>query len=256
VVAIAPVRGRRDLVLGRELHRVDDAQHFVEVTPGAHRVRDHQLDLLVGADHVDVPHRLVVDRGAPVARLAGLGRQHAVQLRHLQVGVRNHRVVGRMALRLFDVLRPAAVTLHRVHAQPDDLHVALLELGLDARHVAEFGGADGREVLRVREEDAPRITEPLVKPDGPVGRHRLEIWRVAADGERSAHAAASLVVRWRQDSTRRAQGAEGGKGSREARVQRSQGPAPLPPLGPTSVSSLALGPLRPTRRPPRRRPCG
>jgi hypothetical protein len=50
------------------------------------------------------------------------------------------------------------------------LHVALVELGLELRDRAELGGAHRREVLGMREEDAPRFAEPLVEVDGAFGR--------------------------------------------------------------------------------------
>ncbi len=45
------------------------------------------------------------------------------------------------------------VALQLIHAQAYDLHVAAIEFGLDPRQVAELRGADGCEVLRVREQD-------------------------------------------------------------------------------------------------------
>src|SRR5205085_250057 len=64
VLALLPVHGRRDAVLGSQLQRVDHAQHLVEVAAGRHRVDENQLDLLVGPDHEDVTDRLVVGRRA------------------------------------------------------------------------------------------------------------------------------------------------------------------------------------------------
>ena len=46
-------------------------------------------------------------------------------------------------------------SLDGVDAQADDLRVALVELGLELRHVAELGRADRREVLGMREQDRP-----------------------------------------------------------------------------------------------------
>ena len=93
----------------------------------------------------------VRSRGSPETS-AG---QHAVELRDLEVGVADDRVVGRGALRLLDVLRPPLVVARRVDGEADDLHAALVELGLGVGHVAELGRADRREVLRVREEHRP-----------------------------------------------------------------------------------------------------
>ena len=69
-------------------------------------------------------------------------RQHVVGLGHLELGVADHRVVQGVALGLLDVLRPLLVVAHGVDAQAEDLGVALVELGLERRHVAELGGAD------------------------------------------------------------------------------------------------------------------
>src|SRR6185295_7603785 len=50
LLARLPVHRRGDAVLGRELERVDDAQHLVEIATGRHRVDEDGLDLLVGTD--------------------------------------------------------------------------------------------------------------------------------------------------------------------------------------------------------------
>jgi len=63
------------------------------------------------------------------------------------------RIVDGVPLRLLDVLDPGLVIAHGIDAEPDDLGVPLVEFGLETGHVAELGGANGREVLRMREED-------------------------------------------------------------------------------------------------------
>ena len=75
------------------------------------------------------------------------------------------------------------VVVDRIDAEADDLDVALVELGLDLGHVAEFGRADRREVLRVREEHAPGIADPVVEADAPFRGLGLEIRRDVADLE-------------------------------------------------------------------------
>src|SRR5262245_6882527 len=67
------------------------------------------------------------------------------------------------------------MAVHGIDAQADDLDPALVELRLDPRHVAELGGADGREVLGMREQHGPRIADPLVKADAALGRVGLEV---------------------------------------------------------------------------------
>jgi hypothetical protein len=100
---------------------------------------------------------------------------HVELLRDLQVGVADQRIVDRRALRLLDVLDPFRVIAHRVDAQADDLRVALVELGLELRHVAELGRADRREILRMRKQDRPAVADPFVKADAALRRLRGEI---------------------------------------------------------------------------------
>jgi hypothetical protein len=47
--------------------------------------------------------------------------------------------------------------------------------GLIVRHVAELGGADGGEVLRVREQHRPGIADPVVEADAALGGVGLEV---------------------------------------------------------------------------------
>ena len=93
--------------------------------------------------------------GAAFGRSRLLGRQHVVELGHREVAVGDDRVVDLRALGLLDVFEPARVALARIDAQADELDIALGELGLDLGHVAELGGADGREILGMREQDRP-----------------------------------------------------------------------------------------------------
>ena len=85
------------------------------------------------------------------------------------------------------------MALERVHAQADDLDVASIELRLDPRHVAQLGRADRREVLGMREENAPRAAQPFVEADRALGGRGLEVGGIAADGKWSAHVCAPRV---------------------------------------------------------------
>src|SRR5262245_36763496 len=67
------------------------------------------------------------------------------------------------------------MAVHRIDAQADDLDPALVEGGLDPRHVAELGGADRREVLGMREQHGPGIADPLVKADAALRGIGLEV---------------------------------------------------------------------------------
>src|SRR6516162_968541 len=89
-----------------------------------------------------------------------------------------------MTLGFFDIVRPTRMVADRIDAEPDDLAVALVELGLQPRHVAELGRADRREVLRVREQDGPAVADPFVEVDAALGRLRGEIGSFAVDSQR------------------------------------------------------------------------
>jgi hypothetical protein len=70
---------------------------------------------------------------------------------------------------------PLSTTAYRVDAQPDNLAVPLCEFGLQPSHVAQFGGANGSKVIRVRKQDCPTIAEPFVEVDGALGGFRRKI---------------------------------------------------------------------------------
>ena len=88
----------------------------------------------------------------------------------------------------------------RVDRQADDLHVALVELGLELGDVAELGGADRREVLRVGEQHAPAVAEPLVEVDLALGGLGGEVGGGVA--EANGHGS-SLLHRWQEAVGRR-----------------------------------------------------
>ena len=77
-----------------------------------------------------------------------------------------------------------AWSVDRIDAQPDDLGVALVELGLQPGHVAELGRADRREVLRMREQDRPAVADPLVELDRALGGLGREVRRSGVDAKR------------------------------------------------------------------------
>ncbi len=155
---------------GGQLDGIQHSQHFVEIAAGAHRIDQHQLNLLVRADDEHGAHGGVVGGSAAFAGIARVARQHVVQFRHFQFRIADHRVVHRVALRLLNIGRPLGVVVHLIHAQADDLAVPLGELAGKACHVAELGGTNRREILGVREKDRPSVADPLMKADGSLGR--------------------------------------------------------------------------------------
>jgi hypothetical protein len=114
VFALLPVGGSRDAVLGRELHRVDDPQYLLEVPPGGHGIDQDELDQLVRPDDEDVSHRRVVGRRPTLRAARRVGRQHAVELGDLEVGIGEDREVGRGPLRLGDIGRPPGMVVGRI----------------------------------------------------------------------------------------------------------------------------------------------
>jgi hypothetical protein len=162
-------------VLRGHLQAVDHAQHLVEIAARGHRIDQDQLDLLVRPDHEHVAHGLIVGRRALQGIARDRRRKHAVELGDVEIDIADHRIVRLVALRLLDVGGPAGMTVDRVDREADDLDAALVELGLDLRHVAELGGADRREVLRMREQDGPFVADPVVEFDAAFGGVGLEI---------------------------------------------------------------------------------
>ena len=73
--------------------------------------------------------------------------------------------------------------LERVDREAEDLHVALVELGLDLRHVTELGGADRREILGMGKQHGPIIADPLVKLNFAARRLCCEIRSSVIDSQ-------------------------------------------------------------------------
>src|SRR5205823_5915861 len=104
VPAGLPVDRGRDRMLRRQLHRVEDPQHLVEIAPGRHRIGQHRLDLFVRPDNEDRPYRRIVRRRSAGGCVARFGRQHVVELRDFELGIADQRVSDAVTLRLLDVL--------------------------------------------------------------------------------------------------------------------------------------------------------
>ena len=160
---------------------IEHAQHLIEIASAAHRIDQHQLDLLVRTNNEHRSHGGVVCGRAAIAGGSRLGGQHVIELSHLQFGIADHGEGNFGALRFFDVTGPFAVTGHRVDAQADNFRVPLGELRLQAGHVSQFGGAYRSEILGVRKQDGPAIAYPFVKIDralrgfgGEVGSFRID----------------------------------------------------------------------------------
>ena len=134
-------------MLRGQLNRIQHTQNFVEVPAGAHRIAEHQFDLPIRTDNENSTHCRVECRSAALGSIPGIGRQHVIELRDLQFGIADQRVIHLVALCLFDVCRPFAVTADGVHAQPEDLAVSFGEFGLQSGHISEFRRADRSEIF-------------------------------------------------------------------------------------------------------------
>src|SRR5207302_5761061 len=97
------------------------------------------------------------------------------ELRHVEIGIGDDRIVRCETLSFLDVVQPVGVAVDRIDREPDDLDATLVELGLDPGHVAKLGRADRREILRVGKQDRPGIADPVVEPDLAFGRLSVEI---------------------------------------------------------------------------------
>ena len=162
-------------MLRRELNGIEQAHHFVEVAAAAHGVDQHGLHLLVRADDEDGAHGGVSGGGAAFGGCSSVGGQHVIRLGDCKFGIANHGVSDRVALGFLDVGRPLCVVRNRVHAQADDLAVALVELRLQAGHIAQLRGADRGEVFRMGKKDGPAIANPFMELDGSLGGLRGKI---------------------------------------------------------------------------------
>lgn len=70
--------------------------------------------------------------------------------------------------------------------QTNELDTALGELGLQLGKGTELGGADGGEVIGVREEDGPLVADELVEADGTIGGLGIKVRGNRAQTEAAA----------------------------------------------------------------------
>ncbi len=75
------------------------------------------------------------------------------------------------------------MVLHAVAGQRHELDAPLLEVDGQLLHAPQLGGADGRVVGRVGEEDGPRLPDPVVPADVALRRVGLEVRDLVAQLE-------------------------------------------------------------------------
>src|SRR5881397_4434331 len=71
ILPLLPIYRRRHLVFRGELHRIQNTQNFVEVPAGAHRIAEHQFDLLIRTDNENSTHCRVECRSAAFGSIPG-----------------------------------------------------------------------------------------------------------------------------------------------------------------------------------------
>ena len=94
---------------------------------------------------------------------------------------------------LGNVLDPRRMAVRRVGRQAKQLDAALGELGLELGKGAQLGGAHGREVLRVGEQDGPAALDVAVEVDLADVAVGGEVGGLGAETERAANSHGEFV---------------------------------------------------------------
>lgn len=71
----------------------------------------------------------------------------------------------------------------RVRTQPDQFDPTLRKFGFELGEGAQLGGADGRIVLGMGEENDPFVTDEFMEVDGPGGGVGFEVWGYGTEAE-------------------------------------------------------------------------
>lgn len=150
--------GHLELMLLHQLQRVDYAQQFAKIASTSGRIEHHHLDLFRRIENVDAAarqrHALTVDLHIV---------DHAELIGKLSRRIGNDLEGKRVELRVgLDVFDPAAMIGRRIARDGDHFHVALPKLVGKLSGLAQFGGADGRVVGRMREEDGPAEKRKII----------------------------------------------------------------------------------------------
>ena len=93
----------------------------------------------------------------------------------MEIGVADHGIVRRGALRLADVFRPLGVLVDRIDRKTHQLDAALVEFRFQPGECTELGGANRGEILGMREQQCPAIADPVMEFDFPFGGLGYEV---------------------------------------------------------------------------------
>mmetsp|Transcript_4561 Transcript_4561/g.11537 ORF Transcript_4561/g.11537 Transcript_4561/m.11537 type:complete len:277 (-) Transcript_4561:32-862(-) len=174
LVAAGPACRRGHAVRGRQLQRVDHAKDLVEISPRRRRVQEAQRQGFVRLDDEDCPAGHWLACGVLL-----FGVEHAIEDGDVSGWVADDGVGDGLAaaeVHALDVLDPALVGGGVVAGEGGHLDAAPVELALQLGHGAQLGGADGREVRRVAEENRPAPLDELVPLDWPGRAVGSEVW--------------------------------------------------------------------------------
>lgn len=173
VVTRHPVDRGGDSVLVTGLQGVQHSQDLGSVSTSRSGVSQDQSDLLGGVDDEHRSdgelHTLVVDIGGVLVV------DHVVQVSNLSLRVGDNGELQGGASDLINVLDPSLVRLGAIGRQANELGVSLLKLRLQLGESTQLGGADGGEVVGVREQDGPLVANEVVERDRTVGGLGLEV---------------------------------------------------------------------------------
>ena len=100
---------------------------------------------------------------------------HVVQRRDRTICVGDDREIDRRVLRIVDVTDPLFMLINRINANRNRLHAALRKLTRKRCGFAKFSRAHRREIGGVREQNNPRISDPLMKVNRAFGGVLREI---------------------------------------------------------------------------------
>lgn len=176
-----PVDGGGDLVLVASLEGVDDAENLGGVAARGGGVGEDQTNRLLG---VDDEYRADGEGDALGVDVGGvLVVNHVVGEGDLAFLVADDGEGDFGTGDFVNVLDPAVVGVDCVRGEADELDAALCELGLELGESAELGGADGRVVFWVGEEDYPLVADELVEVDGTLCGFGFEVGGCGAQTE-------------------------------------------------------------------------